>query len=302
MHTPATFLLSGGSGDLGSALTEQLTAQSHRVYCLDPRQPQHPRAIPLVGSILQPETWQSALQDVDVVVHIAAWHGIHALPNSPAGTRTPNEFWELNVTGTFRLFSACQQAGIRRIVNISSTSILDGDFYGFTKQMGEEIANYFVQTSPMQILSLRPRAFIPHQNRVVYANFAEWARWYWGGAVHLSDVTQATQLACQYLLTHEKNRHAVLTVDGAYEYTWEDLAHWDTAGRGSTFRKYYAKYETLAERHNLDIATPPHRLPMQNTETLLGYRPQYSHGVLLQELAEYDKGQTKPIPTFIKTI
>src|SRR5436305_567017 len=76
----------------------------------------------------------------------------------------------------------------------------------------------------------------------------------------------------------------VLTVDGAYEYTDEDLRNWDKEGPGTTFRKYYAEYHDLAVRQGLDPARKPAKLDITETRQRLGYEPLYSLKNLLVEL------------------
>ena len=46
-------------------------------------------------------------------------------------------------------------------------------------------------------------------------------------------------------------------VDGAYEYTDDDLACWDADGPGATFRKHYAADYDLAVSYGLDPAQRP---------------------------------------------
>ena len=88
----------------------------------------------------------------------------------------------------------------------------------------------------------------------------------------------------------------MLTLDSAYEYTDADLAHWDAAGAGSAFRKYYSEYYDLALSYGLDPALKPTRLDISETVRWLGYKPAYSLANLLSELAAYgDSGPPKPV-------
>src|SRR5436190_13293454 len=101
----------------------------------------------------------------------------------------------------------------------------------------------------MNVVTLRPRAFIPFWNRGVYAKYSDWARWFWKGAVHIDDVAAAVILSLDLLSRlsrRQLDQQLVLTLDSAYEYTDADLDHWDTGGPGSTFRKFYPEYYDLA--------------------------------------------------------
>jgi len=281
--------LTGGSGDLGQVLSRQLQARADVPVRFDVRPPLGGCGLHVEGSILDRETLQRSLEGTDCVVHIAAWHGIH----EATGAKDVYDFWDLNVTGTFSVFEAAVRAGVRRVVYLSSTSVANwAGVYGHTKVLGEEIARAYAQRHRMNVITLRPRAFIPPWNRQVYRSFVEWARWFWRGAVHIEDVSQAVVRAIELLERGPLPTPLVLTVDGAYEYTDEDLRNWDKEGPGTTFRKYYAEYYDLAVRLGLDPAKRPEKLDITETRRWLGYEPQYSLKTLLAELVRF--GETGP--------
>ena len=87
----------------------------------------------------------------------------------------------------------------------------------------------------MNVITLRPRGFIPHWDRELYANYVEWARWYWKGAVHIDDVAAAVILSLNLISRQQLVQQLILTLDSAYEYTDDDLDNWDADGAGSTF-------------------------------------------------------------------
>jgi len=279
-------LMTGGSGDLGTLLGLALAARGATPVNLDLRPPQVEieQGVYVQGSITERSTLARAMQDVDVLVHIAALHGIHEARQEA----DIYGFWDINVTGTFYVFEAAARAGIRNIVHISSTSI-DKPYgiYGHTKLLGEEVARAYYHRHQMRVITLRPRAFIPHWNRYAYNNFVEWAQWFWDGAVHIDDVVQATLQSIDLLQTNAPNEFLTLTVDGAYDYRAEDLANWDAKGVGMTFRKYYPKYVRLVHQHGLDPSRKPTPKDISATQAWLGYEPRYSLRNLLKELATY---------------
>jgi len=77
----------------------------------------------------------------------------------------------------------------------------------------------------MHVVTLRPRGFIPHWDRDVYARYSDWARWFWKGAVHIDDVAAAVMLGLDLISRRQIEQQLVLTLDSAYEYTEADLAH-----------------------------------------------------------------------------
>ncbi|MBZ0285821.1 MAG: NAD(P)-dependent oxidoreductase [Anaerolineae bacterium] len=126
-------LLTGGSGYLGCVLSRQLENKGDTLLRLDVRPPADSQGTYLEGSILDFPTLEKSLSDVDCLVHMAAWHGIHEF----RGQKNVFEFWDLNVTGTFYAFEATARAGIRRIIYISSTSVDEpNSIYGHTKVLG----------------------------------------------------------------------------------------------------------------------------------------------------------------------
>jgi nucleoside-diphosphate-sugar epimerase len=275
-------LLTGGSGDLGSVLARDLAHRGDLPVCMDilpPRNPQH--GVFTRGSILNRGLLDKSMQGIDCVVHIAAWHGIHLVTQH----KNVNDFWDLNVTGTFNVFQAAADQGIRKIIYISSTSALDRfGVYGHTKLLGEEIALTYHERHQMDVITLRPGAFIPYWNRHVYASFADFAKWYWKGAVHINDVAQAVIKSIDLLATGVLESNLTLFVDGKYEYTPHDLQNWDADGIGTTFDKVYAPYADVAARFGLDPAQKPEVFDTEPTRKWLGYEPTYSPLNLLQEL------------------
>ncbi|MBS2009664.1 MAG: NAD(P)-dependent oxidoreductase [Cyanobacteria bacterium SZAS TMP-1] len=280
-------LLTGGSGDLGQILCSRLLAMGHTPIVIDVRLPEqiNPDVGYFEASILDREALHLAMQDCGMVVHIAAWHGIHEYRQE----RDAYEFWDLNVTGTFNVFEAAAREGIKEIVFISSTSVEDQNgLYGHTKVLGEKIAGMYADRHDMNVITLRPRAFIPPWNKAVYRDYLEWARWFWSGAVHIEDMAEAVCLSVEKLASRERlPAPLTLVVDGAYEYTDEELANWDIEGAGSTFKRHYPQYYALALTNDLDPAEKPHKLDISATTEAIGYKPKFSLGSLLKELAKY---------------
>lgn len=285
-------LLTGGAGDLGRVLTPSLESQGDQVFRLDVRSPSDGRGTFIHGSILDFSDLKSHMAGMDVVVHIAAWHGLHEF----RAEKDVFDFWELNVTGTFHVFEAAVQAGVQRVVFISSTSVEEKEtVYGQTKILAEQVAQGYVDRHHLNVVTLRPRAFIPWWNLTVYNNFVEWAKWFWPGAVHINDVAQSVIRSLNLLAKQRLDQHLVLTVDGAYEYSDEELSAWDAGGPGSSFRKYYAAYEDLVLKYGLEPTVKPEKRDIQATQQWLGYMPQYSLLNLLQDLERYGlKGPPAP--------
>ena len=247
------------------------------------------------GSVLDRPKLTQIFRGCDCIVHIAAWHGIH----EDRGEKDAYDFFDLNVRGTFEVFEAAACAGIVKVIFISTTSVYRPDTrYGSSKILAERIAEDYRKHRLINVITLRPRGFIPYWDNAVYAKYSDWARWFWKGAVHIDDVASAVMLSLDLLSRRQIDQQLVLTLDSAYEYTEDDFAHWDAEGPGSTFRKYYPEYYDLALSYGLDPALKPTKLDISETVRWLGYQAAYSLANLLSELAAF--GDAGP-PRFTAT-
>jgi len=85
--------------------------------------------------------------------------------------------------------------------------------------MQPQIAEDYREHRLINVVTLRPRGFIPYWDRAVYAKYSDWARWFWKGAVHIDDVATAVILSLDLLSRRRLDQQLVLTLDSAYEYT-----------------------------------------------------------------------------------
>ena len=190
-------LLTGGSGDLGQTLVPRLLANGDMPVALDVRVPIDLRqgAMFVQGSVLDRSKLKESLQGCHCIVHIAAWHGIH----ESRGEKNAYDFFDLNVRGTFEVFEAAVSLGINKIIYISTTSVRRPDtLYGHSKILAERIAEDYADHRGMNVITLRPRSFIPFWNHDAYTGYSDWARWFWNGAVHIDDVAAAVMLSPSY--------------------------------------------------------------------------------------------------------
>src|SRR5262249_34665315 len=75
-------------------------------------------------------------------------------------------------------FEAAASAGIGKVIFISTTSVYRPDTrYGSSKILAELIAEDYRKQRLINVVTLRPRGFIPYWDRAVYAKYSDWARW-----------------------------------------------------------------------------------------------------------------------------
>jgi UDP-glucuronate 4-epimerase len=129
-----TIFVTGGAGFIGSHLCEHLLAGGHRVVCLDNFDDFYAPKIKEqnVADLLKNKNFELIRGDirdegvlknifeknsVDCVVHLAAKAGVRP------SIQQPLEYMDVNVRGTVSLLEAMRQAGTRRLIFGSSSSI-----------------------------------------------------------------------------------------------------------------------------------------------------------------------------------
>ena len=107
-------LLTGATGNVGSALLRRLTDAGQDVRCLvrDPNRlgAQRVRVQIALGDLADPSSFRNALRGVDTVVHLAA-----SVRDQKRGS-----IEELNGVATLRLVRAAERLGTRRFVFFSA--------------------------------------------------------------------------------------------------------------------------------------------------------------------------------------
>ncbi len=117
-------LVTGGAGFIGSHLVDALRARGRRVRVLDDfssgrrrHLPRHPAVEVLIGDVRDPEVLRRSVAGVAVVFHQAALRSV------PRSVEDPFSYHDVNATGTLRLLLAARDAGVRRVVFASSSSV-----------------------------------------------------------------------------------------------------------------------------------------------------------------------------------
>ena len=123
----ATYLITGGAGFIGSHIVEELLRRGERVRVLDnfvtgrrenlsPVRPNE-RLEVVEGDLRSYHLVREAVQGIDYVLHQGA------LPSVPRSVRDPLTTNEVNVVGTLNVLQAARDAGVKRLVYASSSSI-----------------------------------------------------------------------------------------------------------------------------------------------------------------------------------
>src|SRR5918999_2046231 len=177
--------ISGGAGFLGLHLARRLVADEHEVRSLDLvplDDPQLDGQIQeLRGDVRDEAACRELVDGARIVVHAAA-----ALPIR--GSR--EEIRSVNVDGTLTLLSAAADAGVRRVVFISSTAVygvpekhpideadpLSGvGHYGESKIEAEDVCRAFIRRG-LDCVILRPKTFVGPERLGVFEILFDWIR------------------------------------------------------------------------------------------------------------------------------
>ena len=169
----ARYLITGGAGFIGSNLAHTLVAQRESVRILDDFSSGrsknldgiHDRVEVVRGDLRDPDAVARAVRGVEVVFHQAA------LNSNPRSIKEPGPTNAVNVGGTLLLLEAARQAGVRRLVYASSSSVygelspvlpkteelplLPKAPYGVSKLAAELYCRVFAQVYGIETVSLR---------------------------------------------------------------------------------------------------------------------------------------------------
>lgn len=129
--SPRIIAMTGATGFVGTETMEQLLAHGFTVHALT-RRPQKGRdGVTWVrGALDQPEALRELVRGADIVLHIA---GVVNAPDR-AG------FEAGNITGTAALINAMEEAGVKRLIHISSLAARQRDLsnYCWSKARAED--------------------------------------------------------------------------------------------------------------------------------------------------------------------
>jgi UDP-glucose 4-epimerase len=240
----AEYLVTGGAGFIGSHVVEELLRRGERVRVLDnfstgkreniaqlrgrlaaelPEEEVAARLVVIEGDVRSYHIVREAVEGVDYVLHQAA------LPSVPRSVKDPITTNEVNVVGTLNVLNAAKEAGVKRIVYASSSSIY-GDLetlpktedmlpkplspYAVSKLAGEKYCQVFTRLYGLETVCLRyfnvfgPRQDPESQYSAVIPKFirmmarGERPTVYGDGSqsrdfTYVANVVQANLLACQ---------------------------------------------------------------------------------------------------------
>src|SRR5262245_35990177 len=168
----AVYVVTGGGGFIGSHIVEELLRRNEPVRVIDNfstgkrehLKPFKGRAEIIEADLAETKDLAALIRGADYVIHQAA------IPSVPKSIIDPAKSHHANVDATLRLLIACREAGVKRVVYASSSSLY-GDSptlpkhegmmpnplspYGAQKLFGEMYCQVFTRAYGLETVSLR---------------------------------------------------------------------------------------------------------------------------------------------------
>ena len=253
-------LVVGGTGFLGRNLVEDLLSAGYRVSVFDIRQAVcDDRVTFFQGDVCSLPDICNAMQECDTVFHCAS-------PPPSLGNR--DLFYQVNVTGTNTLISACRDTGVKRLVLTSSASVVYNgvdlkagneelpyttspiDYYTQTKALQEQIV--LKANSPdLMTCAIRPHGiFGPGDQQcipgIIAAARAGKTKYKIGDGTNLVDFTYVRNVTQGLLLAAESLKPGSLSCGSVYNITNDSpIRFWDFLSRVLTGLNYSAPTKSL---------------------------------------------------------
>lgn len=296
-------LITGAGGTLGTALAPLLAEAGHEPMLFDVRPLETPYRF-MQGDIRRLEDARKVAEGVEFVVHTAAIHGIHLRDHAP------QEFYDLNLTGTFNTWEAAAAAGVRGLVFSSTMGVygdsrrpprdeavvalredvplLPADVYGYTKVAGEEMCRYYGRRHGIPSVALRYGMFVPEPF------FREGIRLLYGG-VDARDVARAV-MAAMGALIDGTIRWDAFNVESLVPFGEEDGPQLREDPLAVLDRYYPGAGDLLRGRGVERLAPITEYYPMQHAAEVLGFRPERNFEQWLGELTAHPEARAETSP------
>lgn len=248
-------LITGAGGNLGRVLAPALAQHGHTPKLFDIRVLETPYSF-IQGDVRDKDDVFRAVEGSDIIVHAAALHGIHLSKYSR------DEFMKLNVEGTFNIYEAAAQFGIKKVLLCSTMGVYGegveipddsfgivtedlplnpSDFYGLSKTLSEEIAKYYNRSYGISTIAYRLGMFVPE-------NFIRYGFRLLKGGVDDRDVAEA------FLLGLENNTISFDTFNimAKVPFTKEEFPQWKTVPQ-SLLENHFPGISNLVKQYGETI-------------------------------------------------
>jgi nucleoside-diphosphate-sugar epimerase len=269
-------LITGAAGNAGQAVCRAVARDGFELRMADMATP--PPDVLALGEFVRCDTRTAddvrrAVEGVDAVVHLAAWHSGHRPPVSD-----PTLF-AVNVDGTFHVIEACRAHGVQGLVFASSMAYGWGSVYSVTKVIGEDLCRCFQQMTGAAVVMLRYHAFVP-------GPYLEYGARLLRNGVDRQDVATATRAALRAVVEKKVALFRTIVhtdhgmpaeVVGDFRRQGLDWCEARVPGARELIEKYGIRLPDRVEQHDLSEAAQ-----------VLGWRPSVGFVDFLRDLKQRD--------------
>jgi nucleoside-diphosphate-sugar epimerase len=273
----STVLITGASGVAGRETARLLHAAGHRVRRADVAPSPDP-ADAAIGEFVRCDTRTpgdaiAAVEGVDAVVHLAAWHNAHRPGVSDA------TIFAVNVDGTFNVLEACRAAGVQSVVFASSMAYGWGSVYSVTKVLGEDLWRMYQETTGASVALLRYHGFVPEP-------YLDWGGRLLRNGVDVRDIASATVAAVECALARRFDlfRTIVHSDHGMPEEVRAAFREHGPAWAETRLPGAAA----LIERHGIELPESVEQHDLGEAAEVLGWRPEHDFLEFLADLQRRD--------------
>ena len=269
-------LITGAGGRFCQLLVPKLINTDHSVVATDVAQLRYACRC-VTASVTDFPTLRTAMWGVNVVLHAAGLH--NQLPRTPERPEAYDICYQVNVTGTHNVLRAAQQAGIRKVIFISSMGYYAGgegyldeswpaarparEYYSMSKVLAEDLCRYYAHNHGMSVVSLRPGNFTGDPDPGID---------FLGDRLRREDVAQAAFKAITYEPDEPFEAFNVLAGNPFVPEDVKQLKH----NPWAVLERYYPGAEKLLKKHGVDWQGIRRVPSIQKARERLGFAPAFT--------------------------
>lgn len=292
-------LVTGSAGHLGEALVRTLKSMNYEVIGLDILNSVYTTH---QGSIADSAFVKGLLNGVDVVFHAATLHKPHV------ATHSQQDFIDTNITGTLNLLHEAVEAGVKKFIFTSTTSVfgdalvppagmpaawiteeitpIPKNIYGVTKKAAEDLCQLFHRNSGLNCIVLRTSRFFPEdddlkQMKEAYDSDNLKVNEFLSRRVELEDAVNAHLLAAERAPEIGFGKYII---SAATPFSKADLAELRT-DTPTVVKRLFPDYEAVFARYGWQMLPVMDRVYVnQKALAELGWTPKYNFRYILDQL------------------
>jgi len=271
-----TVLITGAAGNAGQAVSRLIAGAGFPVRLADVAHP--PPEVSALGEFVRCDTRTTddvrrAVEGVDSVVHLAAWHSAHRPPISDATT------FAVNVDGTFHVLQACREFGVQSLVFASSMAYGWRSVYSVTKVLGEDLCRAFQEMTGASVVLLRYHAFVP-------GPYLEYGARLLRNGVDRRDVAAATVAALRAVAKHRVDLFRTI-VHTDHGMPTEVAEHFQERG-GDWCDERVPGAQRLLDKYVIPLPARVEQHDLSEAERVLNWKPTVGFLDFLRDLKARD--------------